>query len=77
MDDYRPRVILSAAISIDGKIATKSGDSNLSSHDDLVRLHKLRSNVDAILVGKKTITRDNPLLTVRHIKGQKSHTNNS
>ena len=70
MVKYRPHVILSAATSIDGKIATKSGDSNLSSHKDLLRLHKLRSDVDAILVGKKTVSRDNPLLTVRLIKGK-------
>ena len=70
MVDSRPYVILSAAISIDGKIATKSGDSRLSSDKDLLRLHKLRSNVDAILVGKKTISRDDPLLTVRHTTGK-------
>ena len=52
------------------KLATKSGDSNLSSRKDLIRLHKLRSNVDAILVGKKTVSRDNPLLTVRYTKGK-------
>ena len=66
----RPYVILSAAISIDGRIATKSGDSKLSSDKDLFRLHKLRSNMDAILVGKKTVSRDNPLLTVRHTNGK-------
>ena len=70
MENSRPYVILSAAISIDGKIATKSGDSKLSSDKDLLRLHKLRSNVDAILVGKKTVSKDNPLLTVRHTKGK-------
>ena len=70
MVNSRPYVILSAATSIDGKIATKSGDSKLSSDQDLLRLHKLRSNVDAILVGKNTVSRDNPLLTVRHIKGK-------
>ena len=53
MDTSRPYVILSAAISIDGKIATKLGDSKLSSTKDFLRLHKLRSSVDAILVGKK------------------------
>lgn len=66
----RPKIILSAAVSIDGKIATKNGDSKLSSKQDLIRLHKLRSKVDAILVGKNTIIRDNPLLTVRFVKGK-------
>jgi len=66
----RPRVILSAAISIDGKIATRLGDSKLSSKKDRIRLHKLRSKVDAILIGKNTVHRDDPLLTVRYVKGK-------
>ncbi|RMW37936.1 MAG: 2,5-diamino-6-(ribosylamino)-4(3H)-pyrimidinone 5'-phosphate reductase [Nitrosopumilus sp.] len=70
MEKSRPHVILSGAISIDGKIATKTNDSKLSSENDFERLHKLRSSVDAILVGKNTVSRDNPLLTVRHVKGK-------
>ncbi len=70
MAKSRPYVILSAAISIDGKIATKTGDSKLSSKQDSIRLHKLRSKVDAILVGKNTVAIDDPLLTVRHTKGK-------
>lgn len=70
MGKSRPHVILSAAISIDGKIATRLGDSKLSSKKDRIRLHKLRSKVDAILVGKNTIDRDDPLLTVRYAKGK-------
>ena len=70
MEKSRPFVILSAATSIDGKIATVTGDSKLSSKQDSVRVHKLRSKVDAILVGKNTVLQDNPLLTVRHTKGK-------
>ena len=70
MEKSRPHVILSAAISIDGKIATHLGDSKLSSKKDKIRLHRLRSKVDAILVGKNTIHRDDPLLTVRYVKGK-------
>ena len=66
----RPHVILSAAVSVDGKIATKTGDSKLSSKIDKIRVHKLRSNVDAILIGRNTLQHDNPLLTVRHAKGK-------
>ena len=66
----RPYVIVSAAMSIDGKLATHTGRSNLSSKKDLIRVHKLRSTVDAILVGKNTIHVDDPLLTVRHVKGK-------
>ena len=70
MEKSRPHVILSAAISIDGKIATRRGDSKLSSTEDLRRLHRLRAKVDAILVGKNTLMRDDPLLTVRHARGK-------
>jgi len=70
MANSKPYVILSAAISIDGKISTKSGDSKLSSSEDFVRLHKLRSKVDAIIVGKNTVLKDDPLLTVRRTKGK-------
>ena len=70
MVNSKPFVILNAATSIDGKIATKNGDSKLSSSEDLKRVHKLRSQVDAILVGKNTVLKDNPLLTVRNVKGK-------
>ncbi|MDC0069733.1 2,5-diamino-6-(ribosylamino)-4(3H)-pyrimidinone 5'-phosphate reductase [Nitrosopumilus sp.] len=70
MEKSNMHVILSAAISIDGKISTRSNDSKLSSQDDIIRLHKLRSKVDAILIGKNTLLQDDPLLTVRHTKGK-------
>ena len=70
MAKSRPYVILSAAMSIDGKIATRTGRSNLSSKKDLVRVHRLRRTADAILVGKNTINVDDPLLTVRYVKGK-------
>ncbi|AFS83537.1 2,5-diamino-6-(ribosylamino)-4(3H)-pyrimidinone 5'-phosphate reductase [Candidatus Nitrosopumilus sediminis] len=70
MEKSKPYVILSAAISIDGKIATRTGNSNLSSSEDFVRLHKLRTKVDGILIGKNTVMKDNPLLTVRYTKGK-------
>ena len=70
MEKSKPYVILSAAISIDGKIATRTGNSKLSSTEDFIRLHKLRTKVDGILIGKNTVMKDNPLLTVRHAKGK-------
>ena len=70
MEKSRPYIILSTAISIDGKIATRTGDSKLSSNQDYIRLHKLRSKVDGILIGKNTAMHDNPLLTVRYTKGK-------
>jgi len=69
MEKSRPYVILSAAISIDGKIATRTRRSNLSSRKDLIRVHNLRKSVDAVLVGKNTVNIDDPLLTVRYVKG--------
>ena len=70
MEKSNMHVILSAAISIDGKISTRANDSKLSSKEDKIRLHKLRSKVDAILIGKNTLLQDDPLLTVRHTKGK-------
>ncbi|NDF27379.1 MAG: 2,5-diamino-6-(ribosylamino)-4(3H)-pyrimidinone 5'-phosphate reductase [Nitrosopumilaceae archaeon] len=70
MAKSRPKVILSAAISLDGKIATRMGDSALSSGVDKKRLHKLRTQVDAILVGKNTVLQDDPMLNVRYAKGK-------
>ena len=70
MEKSRPYVILSAATSVDGKIATVTGDSKLSSKQDSIRLHKLRTKVDAILVGKNTVLIDDPMLTVRHTRGK-------
>ena len=68
MESYRPHIILSAAVSLDGKLATRTGDSELSTKKDKIRVYKLRSKVDAILVGKNTVEIDDPLLTVRGIK---------
>lgn len=65
----RVRVILSAATTIDGKIAARTGDSAISSHTDRVRLHRLRATVDAILVGTTTMIVDDPLLNTRYVHG--------
>ena len=68
MESFRPHVIFSAAITLDGKLATRSGDSKLSSKKDKIRVHKLRSKVDAILIGKNTVKIDDPLLSVHNIR---------
>lgn len=52
-------------MTVDGKIATTSGDSAISSTDDLIRVHKLRASADGIIVGISTVLADNPRLTVR------------
>jgi 2,5-diamino-6-(ribosylamino)-4(3H)-pyrimidinone 5'-phosphate reductase len=58
-------------MTVDGKIATTCGNSRISSRLDLLRVHELRSSVDAILVGISTVLIDNPLLTVRLKKPNK------
>ncbi|MGQ9718256.1 MAG: 2,5-diamino-6-(ribosylamino)-4(3H)-pyrimidinone 5'-phosphate reductase [Nitrososphaerales archaeon] len=66
----RPYVILNAAMTIDGKIATKTGDSKISSREDLVRVHRLRASVDAIMVGINTVLIDDPSLKVKYCEGK-------
>ena len=70
MVNSKPKVILSAAITLDGKIGQKNEHVVLSSKSDKIRVHKLRSKSDAILVGKNTVEQDDPLLTVRYAKGK-------
>ncbi len=68
MGSEKPYVILSAAMTIDGKIASKTGDSDLSDKKDWRDVHRLRASVDAIMVGKGTIVKDNPKLHIKYHK---------
>ena len=63
----RPYVILNAAMTLDGKIATQIGSSNISGKEDLKRVHELRKECDAIMVGIGTVMADDPRLTVHKI----------
>lgn len=61
-----PYVIMKTAMSIDGKIATKTGDSKWISNEKARYFgHELRHEVSGILVGINTVLADDPLLTTR------------
>src|SRR5215472_3397478 len=65
-----PWVTLKAAVSLDGKLATASGDSRWVT-GELARaeVHRLRNVVDAVLVGAGTVQADDPSLTTRLPEG--------
>jgi 2,5-diamino-6-(ribosylamino)-4(3H)-pyrimidinone 5'-phosphate reductase len=70
----RPHVIINAAMSIDGKIALAEGKpARISNEEDLRRVHRLRAEVDAILVGIGTVLADDPKLTVKPEFARGSH----
>ena len=67
----RPKVLLSYAQSVDGRIATTTGDSRWISGDDTLTLaHTLRHQNDAIMVGIGTVLRDDPELSCRLPEGR-------
>ncbi len=68
----KPYVILNAAMTLDGKIATKTGSSEISCPEDIIRVHELRKEVDAIMVGIGTVIADNPKLTAHKIEAELS-----
>lgn len=66
MKTGRPFVHLKLACSLDGKIATRAGDSRwITGEESRARVHELRNEYDAILIGAGTASVDNPLLTDR------------
>jgi diaminohydroxyphosphoribosylaminopyrimidine deaminase / 5-amino-6-(5-phosphoribosylamino)uracil reductase len=66
----RPLTIAHLGQSLDGHIATGSGDSYYVTGPDNVRhLHRLRALCDAVIVGAGTVACDDPQLTVRHVEG--------
>lgn len=67
--DKRPYFILKWAQSIDGRIATRSGDSKwISSGKSRREVHELRARVDGIAVGVATVLADDPELTARDVE---------
>ena len=62
----RPFVIFKAAMTLDGQTATSTGKSQwISCAESRHKVHQLRDQVDAVMVGSKTVASDNPRLTTR------------
>ena len=61
-----PFVIAKCGMSLDGKIATRRGDSRwVTGEASRLLVHRLRNEVDAILIGSRTVMLDDPSLTAR------------
>lgn len=66
-----PLVVAQLGQSLDGRIATATGASKyISGFEALKHLHRLRAEVDAVLIGVGTLIADDPALTVRHVEGR-------
>ncbi len=67
---YRPFVVGQLGQSLDGRIATATGNSRyINCPAAIVHLHRLRALVDAVIVGIGTVVADDPRLTVREVAG--------
>lgn len=66
-----PYIILKAAVSLDGCIATAGNDSKWITNEESRKLvHRFRNVYDAVMVGRNTVLSDDPLLSVRSVKGR-------
>jgi 2,5-diamino-6-(ribosylamino)-4(3H)-pyrimidinone 5'-phosphate reductase len=66
----RPYLVVYSTITVDGRLASKTGLSQLSCPHDLKRLHQLRASSDAIMVGANTIIVDDPSLRLKYVEGR-------
>jgi len=66
-----PYVTYKCAMTLDGKIASVTGESRwISGVESRKYVHRMRAQSDAVMVGVDTILADNPQLTVRHVRGR-------
>jgi diaminohydroxyphosphoribosylaminopyrimidine deaminase/5-amino-6-(5-phosphoribosylamino)uracil reductase len=66
-----PLVSLKAAMSLDGKIATSTGESKwITGERARAAAHRVRASHDAVMIGVNTVLKDDPQLTVRKAKGR-------
>ncbi|MFN7024049.1 MAG: RibD family protein [Pseudorhizobium sp.] len=66
----RPFVLAQVGQSLDGRVATPTGDAqDVSGCDGIAHLHRCRALVDAVLVGVGTVVADDPSLSVRAVAG--------
>ena len=67
----RPFVVAQLGQSLDGRIATLSGESQWINKDEaLIHVHRIRAAVDAVIVGVGTVVADDPRLNVRRVPGR-------
>lgn len=67
----RPLVTLKIAQTLDGRVATPSGDSRwVTGEAARTLVHRMRATLDGVLVGHGTAVADDPALTVRHVEGR-------
>lgn len=71
MTQKTPYIIAKMALTLDGFIADKTGESKwISSHASRVIVHQMRADCDAVLIGLGTALKDDPELTVRDVMGE-------
>ncbi len=69
-----PFIVAKSALTLDGFTATRNGDSKwITNEKSRAFVHRLRAQVDGIMVGIGTVLKDNPLLTVRMVRGSQKN----